>query len=118
MQYSADGGFKALNEFYNYVGFGDTFDLTATDRIALNLLYPCQVMKKQILRQFLSEETFRNYVELSQLTITPNEKSQRSSLLYPPSLVVESSDPAVEELAGVYFKTDRVRDFRPTYRNE
>ena len=76
MQYSGDAGFKALNEFYNYVGFGETFDMTATDRIALNMLYPCQVMKKQILREFLSEETFRNYVELNQLTITPNEKSQ------------------------------------------
>ena len=40
-----------------------------------------------------------------------------SVLLYPPSVRVRTSDPAVDSLAGVYTKTEKsVSDFRPEYR--
>ena len=42
----------------------------------------------------------------------------RSSLLYPPSVIVQSSDPAVDSLAGTYSKTEENRNFRPVYRNK
>ena len=77
MQYSSDFGFRTFNDFYNEVGFGNTFDLTATDKVVLNLLYSCPDIKRNIFNDFLHEETIRTYIELTYLNITPDEKSKR-----------------------------------------
>ena len=77
MQYSSDFGFSTFNDFYNQVGFGNTFDLTATDKVALNILYSCQDIKMKVFQEFLNEETMRTYIELLNLNIIPNGKSQR-----------------------------------------
>ena len=77
MQYSSDIGFKAFNDFYNQVGFGNTFDLTATDVVVVNILYSCHDVKRNIFEEFLQEETERTYIELMHLNIAPNEKSKR-----------------------------------------
>ena len=77
MQYSSDFGFRTFNDFYNEVGFGNTFDLTATDTVVLNLLYSCPDIKRNIFNDFLHEETIRTYIELMYLNITPDEKSKR-----------------------------------------
>ena len=77
MQYSSDFGFRTFNDFYNEVGFGNTFDLTATDTVVLNLLYSCPDIKRNIFNDFLHEETIRTYIELMYLNITPNKKSMR-----------------------------------------
>ena len=77
MHYGPDIGFKSHNEFYNEVGFGNTFDLTATDKVVLNLLYSCPDIKRNIFNDFLHEETIRTYIELMYLNITPDEKSKR-----------------------------------------
>ena len=77
MQYSSDFGFKAFNDFYNQVGFGNTFELTATDLVVVNILYSCHDVERNIFEEFLQEETERTYVELMHLNIAPNEKSKR-----------------------------------------
>ena len=77
MQYQAELGIRALNDFYNVAGFGDTLDLSATDKVALNILYSCQEMKKSLYEEFTLEETRRNYIELMQLKVNPNKKSER-----------------------------------------
>ena len=77
MQYQAAFGIKSLNEFYNEVGFGYNFDLTATDKIKLNILYSCNEVKKNIYKEFLDEEVDRAYIEMGQLSINLNDKSQR-----------------------------------------
>ena len=77
MQYSSDFGFRSFNDFYNQVGFGNTFDLTATDLVVVNILYSCHDVKRNIFEEFLQEETERTYVELMHLNIAPNEKSKR-----------------------------------------
>ena len=77
MQYSSYFGFRTFNDFYNQVGFGNTFDLTATDKVALNILYSCQDIKMKVFQEFLNEETMRTYIELLNLNIIPNGKSQR-----------------------------------------
>ena len=77
MHYGPDFGFKSHNEFYNKVGFGNSINMTATDKIALNMLFDCKDVKKNIYKEFLQEETDRTYVEMMQLTINPNDKSQR-----------------------------------------
>ena len=41
----------------------------------------------------------------------------RSSLLYPPTLQVKTSDPAIDRLEGSYEKTDQYADFRPAYKH-
>ena len=41
-----------------------------------------------------------------------------SSLLFPPFLEVRVEDQDVNDLAGVYTKTNQERDFRPVYRNK
>ena len=47
-----------------------------------------------------------------------NSSNARSSLLYPPALLVRTSDPAIDSLAGVYTKTGQdERDFRPVYKH-
>ena len=77
MQYGSDVGFRSHNNFYNQVGFGKSFNLTATDKIALNILYTCNEVKKNIYKEFLNEEVDRAYIEMGQLSITLNDKSQR-----------------------------------------
>ena len=77
MQYSSDFGFRTFNDFYYEVGFGNTFDLTATDKVVLNLLYSCPDIKRNIFNDFLHEDTIRTYIELTYLNITPDEKSKR-----------------------------------------
>ena len=77
MQYEPDLGILARNDYYNQVGFGDGFDLTATDKLALNFLYSCPDIKKKIFLDFKVEEMERFYVELMQLQINPNQRSAR-----------------------------------------
>ena len=77
MQYSSDFGFRTFNDFYNEVGFGNTFDLTATDLVVLNILYSCHDIKRNVFEDFFYEETIRTYVELMYLNITPNGMSKR-----------------------------------------
>ena len=77
LHYRPQYGIKALNPYYNEVGFGDSYNMTATDKVALNIFLSCPTIKKQIFEEFEKEEFERNYVELLQLSITPNEKSQR-----------------------------------------
>ena len=77
MHYRREYGITANNEFYNQVGFGDTYKMTATDKVALNIFLSCPTIKKEIFKEFEGEEFDRNYVELMQLTINPNEKSLR-----------------------------------------
>ena len=67
----------ALNPYYNQVGFGDSYKMTATDKVALNIFLSCPTIKKEIFEEFKGEEFDRNYIELMQLTINPNEKSLR-----------------------------------------
>ena len=133
MQYEGVFGIISLNDFYNEVYFGTEKNLTATDKIALNALYDCPNVKRKVYNDFIKEEMVRNYVELMQLKIHPNEASKRylisskfsfnfsntrSSLLYPPAFLVRTSDPAIDSLAGVYTKTGQdERDFRPVYKH-
>ena len=77
MQYGPHVGIKSHNAFYNDIGFGYSFNLTATDKIALNILYKCNDVKKNIYKEFLNEEVDRAYIEMGQLSINLNDKSQR-----------------------------------------
>ena len=77
MQYGPEIGFRSHNDFYNQVGFGKSFNLTATDKIALNILYSCNDVKENIYKEFLNEEVDRAYIEMGQLSINLNDKSQR-----------------------------------------
>ena len=43
--------------------------------------------------------------------------NSRSSLLYPPTLQVKTSDPVIDSLAGSYEKTYYYTDFRPVYKH-
>ena len=75
--YRPHWGITALNPYYNEVGFGDNYTMTATDKVALNIFLSCPAIKKEIYEEFKVEEYDRNYIELMQLSITPDEKSQR-----------------------------------------
>ena len=77
MGYEAAFGIKSLNEFYNEVGFGTKKTLTGTDKLSLNILYKCEAVKRKLYQDFIKEEVDRNYVELMQLKINPNEASER-----------------------------------------
>ena len=77
LHYRTEFGIMARNTFYNEVGFGNGLNMTATDKIALNILYTCPDVKQNIFKEFLNEETERIYVEMMQLTINPTDKSQR-----------------------------------------
>ena len=77
MGYEAAFGIKSLNEFYNEVGFGTKKTLTGTDKLSLNILYKCEAVKRKLYQDFINEEVDRNYVELMQLKINPNEASER-----------------------------------------
>ena len=75
--YRPHWGITALNPYYNEVGFGDSYKMTATDKVALNIFLSCPTIKKEIFKEFEGEEFDRNYVELLQLSINPDEKSLR-----------------------------------------
>ena len=77
LHYRPQFGIKALNPYYNEVGFGDSYNMTATDKVALNIFLSCPTVKRKVYNEYLEEEFLRNYVELLQLSITPNETSQR-----------------------------------------
>ena len=80
MQYSFETDnfqIQSLNEFYNLAGFSNGFELTATDKISLNMLYNCSSIKMRIFSDYLNEEAERTYIELMQLQINRDEKSQR-----------------------------------------
>ena len=77
MHYSSHFGFRTFNDFYNKIGFGNSINLTATDKIELNTLYSCHEIKRNIYEEVLNEERERNYIELTQLSINPNSESQR-----------------------------------------
>ena len=77
MHYGPDIGFKSHNEFYNEVGFGNNINMTATDKIALNMLFECKDVRKDIYKEFLQEDTDRTYIEMMQLKINPNHESLR-----------------------------------------
>ena len=76
LHYRPQFGVKALNPYYNEVGFGDSYKMTATDKVALNIFLSCPTIKRKVFEEFEAEEFDRNYVELIQLSITPDEKSQ------------------------------------------
>ena len=77
MHYGPTFGFKSHNEFYNEVGFGNNINMTATDKIALNMLFECKDVRKDIYKEFLQEDTDRTYIEMMQLKINPNHESLR-----------------------------------------
>ena len=77
LHYRPQFGIKAHNPYYNEVGFGDSYNMTATDMVALNIFLSCPTVKRKVYNEYLEEEFLRNYVELLQLSITPNETSQR-----------------------------------------
>ena len=65
------------NPLYNEVGFGDSYKMTATDKLALNFLLSCPTIKKKVYEEYLQEEINRNYIELMTLTINPTVRSER-----------------------------------------
>ena len=44
---------QARNPYYNEVGFGPGEDMTATDKVGLNILYSCPRIKKAVSREQL-----------------------------------------------------------------
>ena len=77
LHYRPQYGIKALNPYYNEVGFGDSYKMTATDKVALNIFLSCPTIKKKVYQEYQEEEINRNYIELMQLTINPNSRSER-----------------------------------------
>ena len=77
LHYRPQFGITALNPYYNEVGFGDSYKMTATDKVALNIFLSCPKIKKKVYEEYQAEEINRNYIELMQLTINPNSRSGR-----------------------------------------
>ena len=77
LHYRPKYGIKALNPYYNEVGFGDSYKMTATDKVALNIFLSCPTIKKKVCEEYQEEEINRNYIELMQLTINTNARSER-----------------------------------------
>ena len=77
MHYRREYGITANNEFYNQLGFGDSYKMTATDKVALNIFLSCPTIKKKVYEEYQEEEIDRNYIELMQLTINTNSWSGR-----------------------------------------
>ena len=67
----------ALNPYYDQVGFGDSYRMMATDKVALNIFLSCPTIKKKVYEEYQEEEIDRNYIELMQLTINTNSWSGR-----------------------------------------
>ena len=77
LHYRPQFGVKALNPYYNEVGFGDRYKMTATDKVALNIFLSCPTIQREVYQEYQEEEINRNYIELMQLTINPNVRSER-----------------------------------------
>ena len=77
LHYRPQFGITALNPYYNEVGFGDSYKMTATDKLALNLFLSCPTIKKEVYEGYQEEEINRNYIELMTLTINPTVRSER-----------------------------------------
>ena len=77
LHYRPQFGIKAHNPYYNEVGFGDSYKMTATDKVALNIFLSCPTIKKKVYEEYQEEEINRNYIELMTLTINPTVGSER-----------------------------------------
>ena len=77
LHYRPQYGIKAHNPYYNEVGFGDRHKMTATDKVALNIFLSCPTVMRKVYEEYQEEEINRNYIELMQLTINPNVRSER-----------------------------------------
>ena len=77
LHYRPQLGITSLNPFYNEVGFGDSYKMTATDKLALNLFLSCPTIKKKVYEEYQEEEINRNYIELMTLPINPTVRSER-----------------------------------------
>ena len=77
LHYRPKYGIKALNPYYNEVGFGDSYKMTATDKVALNIFLSCPTIKRKVYEEYQEEEINRNYIELMQLKIIPDAWSER-----------------------------------------
>lgn len=77
LHYRPQFGVKALNPYYNEVGFGDSYKITATDKVALNIFLSCPTIKGKVYEEYQEEEIYRNYVELMQLKIISDARSER-----------------------------------------
>ena len=70
-------GIRALNPYYNEVGFGDSYNMTATEKVALNIFLSCPTIKKKVYEEYQEEEINRSYIELMNLSINPSASSER-----------------------------------------
>ena len=76
LHYRPQFGVKALNPYYNEVGFGDGYKMTATDKVALNIFLSCPTIQREVYQEYQEEEINRNYIELMQLKIIPDARSE------------------------------------------
>ena len=77
LHYRPQFGIKAHNPYYNEVGFGDSYNMTATDKVALNIFLSCPTIKRKVYEEYQEDEINRNYIELMNLSINTNVKSER-----------------------------------------
>ena len=77
LHYGPKFGIKALNPYYNEVGFGDSYNMTATDKVALNIFLSCPTIKRKVFEEYCEDEINRNYIELMNLPINTNVRSGR-----------------------------------------
>ena len=77
LHYRPQFGIKALNPYYNQVGFGDSYKMTATDKVALNIFLSCPTIKRKVYEEYKQEKITRNYIELMQLQINTNVGSEK-----------------------------------------
>ena len=77
LHYRPQYGIKAHNPYYNEVGFGDRYKMTATDKVALNIFLFCPTIKRKVFEDYQKEEINRNYIELMNLPINTNVRSER-----------------------------------------
>ena len=77
LHYRPQFGITALNPYYNEVGFGDSYKMTATDKVALNIFLSCPTIKRKVYEEYQQEEINRNYIELMNLSINPTARSER-----------------------------------------
>ena len=78
LQYKAQFGITALNSYYNEVGWGgDSYKMTATDKVALNIFLSCPTIQREVYQEYKEEEINRNYIELMQLTVNSNVRSKK-----------------------------------------
>ena len=51
--------------------------MTATDKVALNIFLTCPTITKEVYEKYQEEEINRNYIELMNLPINTNVRSER-----------------------------------------